>query len=313
MSKTIKELKEEIKAKGRTPADTSGLGPDDQHALLTEQLAEITGESGGEQATPELKGADQAAEMLRMMAQMRNDMAEMGRRHAEEIASLKAQAASPEKSTFQDPAFIKAMRAINERHVNDKGLVRMDYVNEEDRLETPIVFYTNKRNQKLFHVTIAGQHVADPLNMGCVRFRNLFWFRNPETGRIETRGELVVSSKALAEWIRKDGKYGVEIFESVDEVMKLSKNSEWADVRDRHLVAMRSKLDSDVDRLAHHYGIPVGRGADYAQVRKAVAEKLADEEIAQGSHMRSERDKEMQRSNAIIQQRLGNGIPILQP
>jgi len=106
----------------------------------------------------------------------------------------------------------------------------------------------------------------------------------------------------MADWIRKSNKYGVEIFESVEEVAELSDNSVWADLRDRHLSVLKLRRDDEIDRLAHKYEIPIGKGADYQKIRKAVAEKLANEDNVKMQAGRLQAIKEQEASAILIKQ-----------
>lgn len=320
-SKSIKEMKDEMKAMGKTIPDTSNMNIEKAREVIE---AAYKSAMSAPPADPEpedgheVEDSIKASEVMKMMAEMRAEMQKRDQTidDLKKQVEAKAAAASPATgaSLLLDPAVRLALRSIQEQPTNEKGLMRMQYVNDDDRLPAPVTFYTNKRNQKLFHVMIHGQPVANPLNLDVVRFRNLFWFRNPRTGRIDTRGEFVTESKSMAEWIRKSNKYGVEIFETVEEVVSMSENSEWADIRDRHLTALNNKSDSDIDRMAHQYGIAIGRGVDYYQIRKKIAEKLADAEVSTFVNSTQEKLRASQNSQAIIQQHLGAGMmPVLQP
>lgn len=321
-TKTIKELRSEVEALGIPMPATDKMTVEDVKSTLAAAIeaAKATASKAagdGEHSPVEAKDADAVKDMMQMMSEMRKEMAkrdaaidDMRKRLDAKIA-----VAAPESSSanlLMDPSIRLALKAIGEKSTNEKGLLRMEYANEDDKLKEPIVFYTNKRNQRLHQVFIAGQPVAPPLNMDVVRFRPLFWFRNPKTNKVDTRGELVVQSKQLAEWIRKSNKYGIEIFESIEEVMQLSDNSTWADARDRILSGLRLKSDSDIDRMASQYSIPIGRGADYFQIRKAIAEKMTDEQMALGNQAQVEHNVFRQHSEAIMRQHLAGNIPVVQ-
>lgn len=314
-TKTIKELKAELEALGAPTPDTDKMTVDQVKEAYAKAIEEAKPSDPGDGI--EAKDAAAVKEMMKLMADMRKEMSKRDAVIDEMRKKLDASVASGSSGSHSsnmlfDPGVQLALKHIGQKQTSDKGLLRMEYANDDDRLDEPIVFYTNKRNQRLHQVFIAGQPIAPPLNMDVVRFRPLFWFRNPKTNRVDTRGELVVHSKQLAEWIRKSNKYGVEIFESIEEVMHLSENSAWADVRDRILSGLNMKSDSDIDRLANRYGVNIGRGADYSQVRKLIAEKMTNEQMSSEQHGATEANAFRVHSEAIMRQHLGGNIPIVQ-
>ncbi len=317
-SETINRLKAEIKAKGKEVPSLEDLKLDDQIALLQDVLTEADDKaaSKGAELKDEPSGEDIKA-VMQMVKDMREEQARMKRdgeakdKQIELLAKAvqeKAIASSPTGSVVNDPQFRELMRNLMNKDTNERGLVRLQYVDESDRC-APVTFFTNKLHQKIWHVDIGGQHVAPPLNEPFIRFHNLFHFKDQHTGRVITRGEYTTESTTMVEYLRKSNKYGVEIFETAEEVAQLSDNSTWADLRDKHLAILKLKLDSDVDKLAYKYKIPIGKGADYMVIRKKVAEELANEDQVRMEAGRQQQAKEREASELLIKQ-FASGAPV---
>ena len=328
-TKSIKELKDELKELGAQVPDTSKMSIDDARTLLTNKINEAKLLNSGSTPppppeTPTIKAPvsnSDSSVIMQMLADMKQQMAAMNAKIADkdkEIERLRAEITHSggekmsEKSILQDPAFLAAMRAITEKPVNDKGLLQMAYINDEDRLPEPVTFFTNKYNQRLHHVIIGGQPIANPLHLDVVRFNNRFRFKDERTGKLETRGDYTTESRSMAEWIRRSNKFGVEIFETTAEMAKLSDRSEWADIRDRYLTMLNGKLDAEVDAYATNYNIPRGSGHDYHLIRKAVAERMADEEVNRFKEGLVTRDTHSERSKMLIKEHLGGLMPVNQ-
>ena len=322
-TKSIKELKEELKSLNADIPDTSRMSIDDAKGLLIDKIKEAKLMSGATPQPPvETTKAEtttkDASALMEMMADMQRQMAKLAENAAnkdKEIERLRLEVTSAasgklgEKSLLQDPAVLAALRHIMEKPTTEKGLLRMHYINDEDRIE-PVTFFTNKYNQRLHQVIIGGQSIANPLNLDVVRFHNRFRFLNKATGRLETRGDFTTESRAMAEWIRRSNKFGVEIFESTTEMAKLSDRSEWADIRDRYLTMLNMKLDAEVDRFADQYNISRGTGENYTTIRKLVAEKMADAEVNHNRDGLNKREDLNRSSSIIIKEHLGGLLPV---
>jgi len=322
-TKSIKELKDELRSHGADIPDTSRMNIDDAKSLLIDKIKEAKLMSGANPPPPPetTKAAatpQDASALMDMMADMQRQMAKLTENAAnkdKEIERLRLEVTTAasgkvsEKSLLQDPAILAALRHIMDKPTNDKGLLRMSYINDDDRIE-PVTFFTNKYNQRLHQVIIGGQPIANPLNLDVVRFHNRFRFLSKATGRLETRGDFTTESRAMAEWIRRSNKFGVEIFESTTEMAELSDRSEWADIRDRYLTMLNSKLDAEVDRFADQYSVSRGTGENYTVIRKLVAEKMADAEVNNNRDSLNRRDDLNRSSSIIMKEHLGGLLPV---
>lgn len=303
----INDLKKSIQAAGKKVPNIEDMKLDDAIELLKGVLEE--GTTKPQNPGVELKKEPTQPDMTAILASIQDLRRELTKKD-EQIELLakavteRAVNAHPNASIIHDPGFQAILRQMANKDVNDKGLVRMEYANEDDRCK-PVTFITTKLNQKLYHITIGGQHMAPPLNYPFVRFENLFWFKNQETGRVTYRGEFTTESIMMCDWIRKSHKFGVEIYDSMEEAAQLSQNSEWADLRDNHLAILRLSDDDAVSKRAYAFNLPFGKGTDMNKLRKQIAEKMADDDMAKAQEAKREFLKQRSADSILIKEHLG--------
>ena len=264
-----------------------------------------------------------AEQVEQMLSKMQSSFEERLKKEREErqkdnekldkvLQQLQMSNPSTEKGNLmQDPQFLAAMDQIIHGRERKDGLIDSRYVNEADRIK-PTTFWATKKFGKLSFRIEGGVRIAPPNGSDGVKF--FYNFRNvdPQTLRITTRGYFVTESRLMAEWLRKHEKFGVEIFENIEEADKQNSNSDWADARDRYLQILNQQTDDRIINTALQLGVRFNQKTSITEIKRLVAERQANKEFQEQA---SARNEFMQRksADALLFEKVTGGKAVAAP
>ena len=254
----------------------------------------------------------QAAQFEERLKKEREERDKENQKLDKVLRQLQASSPSSEKGNLmQDPAFLAAMDQIIHGRERKDGLIDSRYVNEADRIK-PVTFWATKKFGKLTFRIEGGVRISPPNGSEGVKFHYNFRNVDPQTLRITTRGYFVTESRLMAEWLRKHEKFGVEIFENIEDADQQNANSDWADARDRALQILNQQTDDRIINVALQLGVKFNQKTSIPDIKRLVAEKQANKAFQEQAAARAE-FMQRQNADALLFEKVTGGRAVTAP
>jgi hypothetical protein len=181
------------------------------------------------------------------------------------------------------PDMLKAiLQAANEGKTNKAGLTISDWVEPEDRLETPVTLFVPFEKHMITFKKIGGINEAIPNNKPWFKFTNHFrWVQETSTGKVIRKiASITIYSKKELAWLKAHEDFGRIMFEDGGKAIEMTKLGERAQMYVRNLATVNAIPTGQLVQVANSEGIPVSMSSTPDQYRAALAEKRTAEQVA---------------------------------
>lgn len=199
-------------------------------------------------------------------------------------------------------AIAKAVKEQLRPEKDDKGFVDPSYIDPNDRLEKPEIFFS-WRHWNL--ISFSMKHgVAERPPMGPVEFivDSGRWVRSGDESVAHYVCKAEVRSRKQAEWLRKHEWFGIRFFDSVRN-LNSSHGEDWARVAQKWATALAAKKPNELLMLAANNGIGTSIDEAPEDLRRRLIGKLTEGEMrvmAQLAERMDMRGKEIEKVDGAL-------------
>lgn len=141
------------------------------------------------------------------------------------------------------PDMLKAiLQAANEGKTNKAGLTISDWVEPEDRLQTPVTLFVPFEKHMITFKKSGGINEAIPNNKPWFKFTNHFrWIQETSTGKVIRKvASIIIYSKKELAWLKAHEDFGRIMFEDGGTAIEMTKLGERAQMYARNLATVRT-------------------------------------------------------------------------